>query len=110
MTADARTEPREGSFVRVGDIDVYYREAGSGEPLVLVNQGMASGSAAWEGDPTAYASFIDLFARRFRVIVPDPRGSGRTSHTGGDHLRPARRRSRRPDRRARLERQLGRST
>lgn len=83
MTAAAGTEPREGSFVRAGDIDVYYREAGSGEPLVLVNQGMASSSAAWEGDPTAFASFVDLFAERFRVIVPDPRGSGRTSHTGG---------------------------
>jgi len=83
VTADPSTAPSEGTFERVGDIDVFFRDAGSGEPVVLLNHGMASSSSVWEGDPTAYASFVDAFAARFRVIVPDPRGSGRTAHNGG---------------------------
>jgi pimeloyl-ACP methyl ester carboxylesterase len=82
MRPGGTTASRDGGFARVGGIDIHYSEAGAGEALVLLNQGMVSSSAVWEGDPTAYASFVDAFAERFRVIVPDPRGSGKTANDG----------------------------
>lgn len=80
---EAATERSEGKYVHANGIDIHYREAGSGEPLVLLNQGMASSGPVWAGNPTAYASFVDAFAQRFRVIAPDTRGSGGTVHPGG---------------------------
>src|SRR5438270_69445 len=64
-------------------IDIHYVEAGEGEPLILLDNGMVSTSPIWEGQPFAYASSIGSFAEHFRVIAPDTRGSGRTVHSGG---------------------------
>lgn len=72
-----------GQSVRANGIDIHYREVGAGEPLVLLNQAMASGSLVWSGHGSSFASFVDAFAGCFRVIIPDTRGSGRTVHPGG---------------------------
>jgi pimeloyl-ACP methyl ester carboxylesterase len=83
VTPDVATQQSEGEYVHVNGIDIHYREMGTGEPLVLLNQGMASSSSVWAGNPTAYASFVPAFAARYRVVVPDPRGAGRTVHADG---------------------------
>jgi pimeloyl-ACP methyl ester carboxylesterase len=57
--------------VRVGDIDVYYTEVGTGEPLLLI--------MGFGGDHTAWAFQQGAFARRYRVVAFDNRGAGQTS-------------------------------
>ncbi len=51
-------------------IRMYYEERGAGEPLVLL-YGTGGSHVLWE--PVA-----DAFARHFRLILPDPRGTGFT--------------------------------
>jgi pimeloyl-ACP methyl ester carboxylesterase len=69
--------------VEANGIQVHYVEAGEGEPLLLIDNGMVSTNPVWAETAFAYAGFIDTFAEHFRVIVPDPRGAGRTVHPGG---------------------------
>ena len=49
---------------------LYYTESGQGEPLLLLHSGGMSG-AEWK-------PHLPLFARAFRVIVPDHLGHGRS--------------------------------
>ncbi|MCC6381626.1 MAG: alpha/beta fold hydrolase [Dehalococcoidia bacterium] len=55
----------------IRDIAMYYEEAGSGDPLILV---MGLG-----GDLQAWALQVPALAKHFRVITFDNRGAGRTS-------------------------------
>lgn len=73
----------EGRYVRANGIDMYYVEAGAGEPLVLLHGGMVSTNPIWAGHPFSYVSHLDTFTEHFRVIAPDKRGYGRTRHPGG---------------------------
>ena len=57
--------------VRSNDIDIYYEEHGSGEPLLLI-MGWGCNAATWKPQ-------IPGLAERFRVIAFDNRGVGRTS-------------------------------
>lgn len=52
------------------DIELYYREAGSGEPLILLHGNGESGDY--------FQHQIDYFQSRYRVIVPDTRGHGKS--------------------------------
>ncbi len=56
--------------VRVGDIEMYYVEAGAGEPLVLI--------MGFGGDHLAWGFQMPAFAARYRVIAFDNRGAGQT--------------------------------
>jgi pimeloyl-ACP methyl ester carboxylesterase len=56
--------------IRIDDIKMYYEEAGSGEPLVLIT-GLAGSHRDW------YLQF-PFFAGKFRTVVMDNRGVGRT--------------------------------
>ena len=56
------------SIAKVGAIDLYYDEQGSGDPLLLV-MGLAADSAAWLFQ-------VPDFARHYRTIVFDNRGVG----------------------------------
>ncbi|MGH7275821.1 MAG: alpha/beta fold hydrolase [Candidatus Rokuibacteriota bacterium] len=56
--------------VSVNDIEMYYVEAGAGEPLVLI--------MGFGGDHTAWAFQLRAFAERYRVIAFDNRGAGQT--------------------------------
>jgi 3-oxoadipate enol-lactonase len=56
--------------VNVGDIDIYYEVHGEGEPLLLIT--------ALSGDLTSWIFQIPEFSRKYRVIVFDNRGAGRT--------------------------------
>ena len=58
------------SLHSLGKIDIYYEEEGSGEPLVLVG-GFTATVEVW-------GKLRPLLAGKYRVIMPDNRGSGRT--------------------------------
>lgn len=64
--------------VRVGDIDMAYREAGTGYPLVLI---MGSSSAMGMWSP----GLISGLSQNNRVIIFDNRGIGATSSCGGEY-------------------------
>ncbi|MEE8470206.1 MAG: alpha/beta hydrolase [Dehalococcoidia bacterium] len=55
---------------RIGDINVYYETYGEGQPLLLI--------AGLGADLTGWILQIPEFSRKYRVIVFDSRGSGRT--------------------------------
>lgn len=57
--------------VVMGDVELYYEDQGSGEPLLLIHGAAASG--LWFGD------LVSQLARTHRVIVPDLRGLGRSA-------------------------------
>ena len=52
------------------DIELYYREAGSGEPLIMLHGNGESGEY--------FINQIEHFQSRYRVITPDTRGHGRS--------------------------------
>lgn len=68
------TEIEGGQAVRVGDRDIHYTESGSG-PAVLMLHGGGPGASG----QAAYTHNVAALARRFRVIVPDMPGYGRSS-------------------------------
>ena len=65
------------STASVGTIDLYYEEHGSGDPLLLV-MGLAADSTAWLFQ-------VPDFARRYRTIVFDNRGVGRSAKPPGPY-------------------------
>jgi pimeloyl-ACP methyl ester carboxylesterase len=73
----------QGRCVHANGIDIHYVEAGEGEPLLLLDNGMVSTNPIWASVPFAYAPFIGMLAGHFRVVAPDTRGSGKTAHPGG---------------------------
>ena len=73
-------------YVSANGIDIHYVEAGAGEPLVLLHQGMVSTNPLWADSPVAYAGHMAVFAERFRVIAPDLRGCGRTANPDGGSI------------------------
>ncbi len=75
-----------GTYVSANGIDIHYVEAGAGEPLVLLHQGMVSTNPLWADSPVAYAGHMAAFAERFRVIAPDLRGCGRTANPGSGSI------------------------
>lgn len=76
-------EAQRSDVVRANGIDIHYVEAGDGPPLLLIDNAMVSTNPIWIGHPFAYATQLAAFAKHFRVILPDTRGSGRTVHPGG---------------------------
>jgi uncharacterized protein (TIGR02246 family) len=67
--------PGGGRTVRVHDIEMYYEERGSGEPLVLLH-GFGACGRKWEPFPAR-------LGEHYRVIVPDLRGHGRSTNSSG---------------------------
>ena len=58
------------SYVDANGVHTYYEEHGSGDPLLLLHGGLA--------DASGFALQTPAFAERYRVLVPDRRGHGRT--------------------------------
>ena len=58
-------------LINVNNINLYYEETGKGFPLILIS-GLGGSSASWQ-------TVRDVLARKYRVIVLDNRGSGRSS-------------------------------
>ena len=73
------------NLVRANGIDIHVTDAGDRDapPLLLLHGGLVSTNPIWEATPVAYNAYIPRLATRFRVIAPDERGSGRTTHPGG---------------------------
>ncbi len=65
------------STVTVGDVELYYEEHGTGEPLLLI-MGLAADSMAWMFQ-------LPAFAERYRTIVFDNRGVGRSGKPKGPY-------------------------
>ena len=68
-----------GQYVRVSpDLELYYEEAGSGRPLILVT--------GWTTTGEFFAPHqISHFSKRYRVLAYDPRSHGRSSKTLEGH-------------------------
>jgi pimeloyl-ACP methyl ester carboxylesterase len=60
-------------YAHVNDIDLYYEQQGDGEPLALLHNFTGYGGI-WE-------RVVPRFCDRYRVIVPDLRGHGRSTGT-----------------------------
>lgn len=63
-----------GRTVRVGDRDIFVTESGHGPALVLLHGGGPGASGR-----SNYSRNIEALARRFRVVVPDLPGYGRST-------------------------------
>ena len=61
-------------IAKLGDIEMYYEEKGSGEAVLLV-------PASWWPSDTWNVSVVPFLSQRFRTIIFDCRGTGRTSKT-----------------------------
>ncbi len=57
-----------------GPVEIYYEEEGSGEPLVMIG-GFTVTVEVW-------GRLRPLLAEKYRVIMPDNRGSVRPGHSG----------------------------
>src|SRR5215475_9529888 len=65
------------SIARIGSLDLYYEEHGSGPPLLLL-MGLAADSTAWMFQ-------VPAFGQRYRTIVMDNRGVGRSAKPPGPY-------------------------
>src|SRR6185369_5720179 len=63
--------------IDINGIEMYFEERGQGEPLVLLH-GFTGAGADWQ-----HVYDLDELAGRWRLIVPDLRGHGRSSNPGG---------------------------
>jgi pimeloyl-ACP methyl ester carboxylesterase len=68
-------EPHTGHRVVVHGLDMFYREAGEGQALVLLHGGTRT-SGDWLDE-------LPALARHFHVLAPDSRGHGRTDNPHG---------------------------
>lgn len=64
-----------GTYVELGDLNTWYAEYGTGEPLVLLHPGGV--------DSRAFEPNLEALAARFHVYTPDRRGHGRTPDVDG---------------------------
>jgi pimeloyl-ACP methyl ester carboxylesterase len=71
------TTTTDFSTVSVNGVDLAYRVHGEGEPLLLLH-GFLGSSADW-----AHVFDVDDLARRYRLILPDARGHGRSTNPTG---------------------------
>ncbi|WP_433635262.1 alpha/beta fold hydrolase [Nocardia sp. CA-120079] len=63
-----------GRMVRVGDREIFFSEAGSGSAVLLLHGGGPGATGL-----SNFSRNIEMLAQRFRVIVPDLPGYGRSS-------------------------------
>ena len=63
------------SIAKVGDVELYYEDHGRGDPLLCI-MGLAADSTAW-------LLQVPAFAEKYRTIVFDNRGVGRSAKPGG---------------------------
>lgn len=58
---------------RANGLDIFYELHGQGDPMLLIHGVAGTGHSHWKYQ-------IPVFSERFRLIVPDLRGHGRTDH------------------------------
>lgn len=63
----------DGKYADINGIKIYYEEYGDGDPMLLIhNNG---------GSVESYNNQINYFSKKYRVIVADNRGQGKTINT-----------------------------
>ena len=72
----------QGNFVQANGIEIYYETFGEGPPLLLLHGGFGNGALQWK-------DHLPLYAKHFKVIVPDARGHGQTKRRSTVHPNPA---------------------
>jgi len=65
------------TYISVNGIDLAHEVRGEGEPLVLLH-GFTGAGADW-----AHVFDLDELARRYRLVLPDARGHGRSTNPAG---------------------------
>jgi pimeloyl-ACP methyl ester carboxylesterase len=75
MNADLAQSP-QGHFAAVNGIEMYYEVHGQGTPLLILH-GTPSSGRSWQAT-------VPVFAKHFRVILPDFRGYGRSTNPQND--------------------------
>jgi pimeloyl-ACP methyl ester carboxylesterase len=83
MTITEIATRRGAELVHANGIDIAYTDVGEGPPLVLLHGGLVSTGPAWAGSHVAHVDHFATLGEHFRVIAPDTRGSGATTHPGG---------------------------
>ena len=63
------------AYINVNGVHTYYEEHGSGDPLLLLHGGLA--------DADSFGQQTPALADRYRVIIPERRGHGRTADVDG---------------------------
>jgi len=70
----ACSEATAGQYAKVSDdLDLYYEEAGSGAPLILV--------PGWTASGVVFSRQVEHFSKSFHVVVYDPRSQGLSTRT-----------------------------
>jgi pimeloyl-ACP methyl ester carboxylesterase len=70
----APLEAAAGQYAKVSDdLDLYYEEAGTGTPMVLV--------PGWTASGVVFSHQIEHFSKSYHVIVYDPRSQGLSTQT-----------------------------
>lgn len=72
MTRRVREGAVEEGIVRVNGVELFFRAAGGGEPVVVLHGGPSPGSRY-------LAPLVERLAEGFRVVAYDQRGTGRSS-------------------------------
>ena len=62
----------------IGDVEIYYEQQGEGEPVLLV-------PASWWPSDAWKVSVVQFLSKRFRTIIFDCRGTGRSSKPEGGY-------------------------
>jgi pimeloyl-ACP methyl ester carboxylesterase len=70
-------DERNGNYVKVNGLKMYYEDVGDGPPLVLIHGGISTARHNW-------GSMIPHLVPHFRVIAPDSRGHGKTDNPSGE--------------------------
>ena len=68
-------EASEGFSVPINGFEMYYETMGEGEPLLLVH--------GWSGSSDYFAPLLDELSGRYRLIIPELRGHGRSTNPDG---------------------------
>ncbi|NHJ39992.1 MAG: alpha/beta hydrolase [Asgard group archaeon] len=74
MVKETKESHKEGKYIEVNGLKMYYEEYGSGYPLILIHGGIATIRVM------GWSKQIPFFAKYFKVIAPDSRGHGRTNN------------------------------
>lgn len=70
-------EPNVEETAKLGDLSIFYRIYGDGEPLLLLHGYGSSGEETWR-------PFVDELAVNYKLVIPDLRGHGRSTNPIGD--------------------------
>lgn len=74
--ANENTPTKQGKFIKANGLNIFYKDYGSGEPLVLLHGGL--------GSSARMTSLVTALSKHFRVITPDTRGHGKTANPSGE--------------------------